>query len=836
MAASLLLLVALNSQGLLSAESGGTPEIVHLYRESPTEAHEYLRRLYSEPLPVEPDVREILAATGDHSFDGFLVPFADAREAAVSEYRAWSLWEAGRGPEAVTAYRRANRLYLAAGAYQSAAFCLYAAAEILSESERYPESLELIEEALALAIATPQPAYYLNAVLSESLGYSLWFLDQLPSSIRAFSNALENWRKVGYQLGVTTSWNNLAALLEELHLPSRAKDSYESALASLPADAPPFLLFQLLRNYAVFCSRQGQQEDAERLFDRMKPVREYSPDEYRLCQAEVSGKADDLIDFRSSLESLNIEALLLRGKAKLSSVELESALDLFRAARWRARDSDLAHYSRQAALHLGKTLESMTQFDEAASVYREALEGSLRRSSQGTELPYGNAVSEHFDGWLRCLVKTGRVDEALREIHRRDRLRREHFLRTTTALTLKGPMSDLELLIQLHRSTAEKGLPIPASQPPPAPRRPPTEYTVLEFWPDGANVYAWISHAGRTRFRRFDLGRELTSLIEPIIDPFYNTKSHLPPPPKRTHLERLYRSLLEPLADEISTRRVQLVPHKELEALPFELLQSTLGASGKPPWLISYAPAAGLSPLPDRFMASAVVLTPLEADNVPGVQDELDFFRKFDAGVRVTNSASAPREINARWIHVADHFRSHPGFWQASAFGPDSHPVAIGQLMNHRFTCRLLSLAVCEAGNGWSNGSPFWMGFVEPFLARGAGAIVLSRWSLDQAATSIFTDFYAYSRAGHPMDEALELAREAFRARTIRRGGVSVPGSHPFFWAGISYVGPPGAHLFPEGTPAPDFPINFAATLLLIATAVAIGLLGIGAFLGSFAK
>ena len=53
------------------------------------------------------------------------------------------------------------------------------------------------------------------------------------------------------------------------------------------------------------------------------------------------------------------------------------------------------------------------------------------------------------------------------------------------------------------------------------------------------------------------------------------------------------------------------------------------------------------------------------------------------------------------------------------------------------------------------------------------------------------------------MDRALSLAKRNFWRQRVRRQGKTVSGNHPFFWAGISYLGEPGTPLYPEQRRSP---------------------------------
>ncbi len=101
--------------------------------------------------------------------------------------------------------------------------------------------------------------------------------------------------------------------------------------------------------------------------------------------------------------------------------------------------------------------------------------------------------------------------------------------------------------------------------------------------------------------------------------------------------------------------------------------------------------------------------------------------------------------------------------------------------------------------NAYTMHSPYWFGLAELILARRVESILVSRWKLDELSARIYVDFFDRASAGVPMDQALNLARRDFQDSTLTRGKNRVTGEHPFFWAGITYIGRPGSTLYDAG-------------------------------------
>jgi CHAT domain-containing protein len=258
-----------------------------------------------------------------------------------------------------------------------------------------------------------------------------------------------------------------------------------------------------------------------------------------------------------------------------------------------------------------------------------------------------------------------------------------------------------------------------------------------------------------------------------------------------------------------------LTAHKELQGLPFEALLSREGRFLVEDYDFSYVPSPDLletrSPISPQ--ASPLVLLPTSQVELPAAREEESFFRSLFPEARVARSLDAVQLRHTRWLHVAAHFRLDPRIWLASGFSEGTQERSILGVLGGTLDCSLMSLGVCDAGNGFSSRSPYWLGFAELFLARGVQALIVSRWRMDELSSRVYQDFYLACRQGVPMNEALAQARRNFLGRVLRRGAHRVNGRHPFFWAGIAYVGAPGRRLY---EPAQTW-LPFAAGLVLLA-------------------
>jgi len=240
------------------------------------------------------------------------------------------------------------------------------------------------------------------------------------------------------------------------------------------------------------------------------------------------------------------------------------------------------------------------------------------------------------------------------------------------------------------------------------------------------------------------------------------------------------------------------VVHKELQNLPLEMLIDRKGRFVLESYCLSYLPLASSSaPVADARQADPVIVFPPTDPVLPSIEREELLLRSLFPEARVLNKIDTASIGTPGWLHISAHFGLNPDFWLASGFDDVEGRTNALALLPATRSCALVSLGVCHAGNAYSLNSPYWLGFSELFLSRGAGALLVSRWALDDLSMKIYRDFYMHCRQGLPMDEALTTARRRFLGVRLERGGLAVPGRHPYFWAGITYVGRPGAHLCP---------------------------------------
>jgi len=767
---------------------------------SPLDFHHQLRRDFQAGRDVSAAIREYRARTGDHSFDALEFPSRRKIEGLRLQTVAKEAWFSQNYTLAVQLYAQSHRLFVQEHADSEAGFCLYYIAEILSEQEKYIQALGVLERASNHS----RESLYLAALVNESAGFCLWFLDRLHESTQAFSRASGCWLKLEYPDGLVGAWNNLAALHDELNMWERAADFYEKALELEESVQATGVRYTLHSNYASLLLQLGRQNEAQAQLEAARKFSQESPEEFLLIESQVQGlekSEKSLLEFRPRSISLQIEKALLLARL-YKTHDHSKARDVLSRAVELSSSYGLSYQKRRCLAALGQLLEFDGHYREAAGLYEKAFKEEENLYSPELLFPYSRVVSPLFDGWVRSLIESGNPDQALEGIHRLVALRRTKAETIDSSVAPVTARRDgLEVFTHAARVAGTRvnvgwdelsvGAEPPSAWMDDGPRSP----VLVELWPDGNRIYAWVFNSKGRFFRILKLETSLNRMMEPVLATVFTDGPDLPPPPDGVALRRLYRGIFEPLVPLFESDCLLAVVHKELQNLPLEMLIDREGHFVLESYQLSYVPLAS-SPRPGGAQdPDPVIVLPAANPVLPSTEREELLLTSLFPEARVLDKLDTSLIGTPGWLHVSAHFGLDPDFWLASGFDAAEGRTNALALLPATRSCALVSLGVCHAANSYSLNSPYWLGFSELFLSRGAGALLVSRWALDDLSMRIYRDFYVYCRQGLPMDEALTKARRRFLGLRLEREGVSVSGRHPYFWAGITYVGLPGRRL-----------------------------------------
>ncbi|HTG72877.1 MAG TPA: CHAT domain-containing tetratricopeptide repeat protein [Terriglobia bacterium] len=254
------------------------------------------------------------------------------------------------------------------------------------------------------------------------------------------------------------------------------------------------------------------------------------------------------------------------------------------------------------------------------------------------------------------------------------------------------------------------------------------------------------------------------------------------------HLSTLYAALIEPLAAELRTPQLTIVPHGMLHFLPFHAF-----FDGERYLIdrfeIAYAPSASVL----RYCAenqdvdgASPLIVGVADELAPMVDEEVRMLSTLFPGGRTISGADATRAAfsdaarTASFIHIATHANFRQDNPMFSSFKLADGYVTALDLFSMSCRTNMVALSGCQSGLAEVSGSDDLLGLVRGFLYAGARSLLLSLWSVNDESTALLMgEFYKAWQGGENKAKALQTA-----IRNVRRTH-----PHPFHWAPFILVG-----------------------------------------------
>lgn len=326
----------------------------------------------------------------------------------------------------------------------------------------------------------------------------------------------------------------------------------------------------------------------------------------------------------------------------------------------------------------------------------------------------------------------------------------------------------------------------------------PEDTTLLEYFGTQEEVVAFVITRNDAKvFRHLAPATRIRSLHERLA--FQLEKFSLGAEYVKTHSQRileatdrhlhvLYSTLVQPLAEELRTPRLIIVPHGTLHFLPFHaFFDGEHYLTDR--FEISYAPSASI--LRYCMENSDIVDAPpliigVADERAPMVDQEVLKLRQLFpngrilAGHEATRAAFSEAAETASFVHIATHANFRQDNPMFSSFKLADGYVTALDLFSMSCRTNLVTLSGCQSGLAEVSGSDDLLGLMRGFLYAGAQSLLLSLWSVNDESTATFmTEFYRVWAAGSPRARALQGAIRAVRSIY----------PHPFYWAPFIVVG-----------------------------------------------
>lgn len=316
----------------------------------------------------------------------------------------------------------------------------------------------------------------------------------------------------------------------------------------------------------------------------------------------------------------------------------------------------------------------------------------------------------------------------------------------------------------------------------PAPAR---EEVLLEYFLTGESVSVFV--AGNEILERIVLPISATELQHEVSFTRYGLSRRgdlRREPALRYHLERLYKTLIEPVKPWLR-RRIVIVPHRFLCHLPFHVLLSPAGYLAEQ-YVISVAPSAaayGLAAGRELPYSGTSLIIGTEAPDLPAIANEIRSVAESLPNCTVAVDRSfeeiRPALEKAAFVHIASHgiFRSDNPAWSLLKLGSDVLTPA--DMLDLRLNAELVTMSACSTGQTYVRGNEV-QGFVRAFLQLGVPSVVGSLWEVhDQATSMLMSSFYRRIADSPDIAGNLRLAMLDVKDKF----------EHPHYWGGFILIG-----------------------------------------------
>jgi hypothetical protein len=256
----------------------------------------------------------------------------------------------------------------------------------------------------------------------------------------------------------------------------------------------------------------------------------------------------------------------------------------------------------------------------------------------------------------------------------------------------------------------------------------------------------------------------------------------------RAVLADLYDRLVRPLADDLDSEQLIIVPYGPLHGIPFHALydgQSYLIERYEISYATSATVMARCQTRPRRPLEQALVVG-VPDDGIPYVAQEAETVAALLPGAQLLQGqeatipalrATAPGQD---LLHLACHglFRGDNPLFSALRLGDGWLTVA--EAAELELGAGLVTLSACESGRSRVVEGDELLGLTRAFLGSGATSLIVSLWLVNDASTAqLMEEFYRCLQAGQSKAAALRAAQRALLAKE----------THPYYWAPFVLVG-----------------------------------------------
>lgn len=254
------------------------------------------------------------------------------------------------------------------------------------------------------------------------------------------------------------------------------------------------------------------------------------------------------------------------------------------------------------------------------------------------------------------------------------------------------------------------------------------------------------------------------------------------------YLHNLYEKLIEPLESFVEKRDLAIVPVGALHYVPFHALFD--GANYQIEMRqVTYAPSATvwqfLASKPKRKLRNALLIGYAD-ERIPLVTREIESLKKIFtkaksyAGENATFSAFTKNAAKFDVLHLACHGQFRPENPLFSSLHLADGWITVRDICSQKLNAEIVTLSACETGLNKIFAGDEILGLARGFLSAGASSLILSLWTVNDAATTeLMKDFYTNLKTGKSASASLRISQCNFIERK----------AHPYFWSPFALIG-----------------------------------------------
>jgi CHAT domain-containing protein len=264
----------------------------------------------------------------------------------------------------------------------------------------------------------------------------------------------------------------------------------------------------------------------------------------------------------------------------------------------------------------------------------------------------------------------------------------------------------------------------------------------------------------------------------------------------QTTARELFLYLIQPVLAEIRSDRLVIVPHEDLNYVPFQVFQNP--ADGRylgERFQISYAPSATvlLGFKRSTTLAGGRLYAAADPAIVAAVGEVASIGKLFPGRSRVvSNSLARESDVKAAVrdydiVHLSVHGKFNAAepmlsyVALAPGAGDDGRLTAAEMFGLPLDNSRIVVLSACDTGRAEATHGNEIIGLVRALIYAGAGTLVLSYWEVDSDATALWMQSFYEAALTRPIAEAARVALMRVKSNPAY--------SHPYYWAAFAMVG-----------------------------------------------